>query len=63
VCDGGSATPTQTFVVVADLDDVDASQSSARLWTLQLTVPDTSQPNKTFKFSVTGRQQITPATP
>ncbi len=58
VCGGDSTT------VVADLDDAQAvgpGGSSGRKWTLDVTVPDGSQPSKTFEFSVDATQVVTPA--
>jgi hypothetical protein len=61
VCDGASTTPTESEVVVADLDAVTVGHGGAsRLWTLQLGVPDRSQPHDRFDFEITARQQVTP---
>jgi prepilin-type N-terminal cleavage/methylation domain-containing protein len=59
-CDGASTAPTETEVVVADLTEVAVDHGAPRLWTLQLTVPDGSQPHDRFAFEVTARQQVTP---
>jgi prepilin-type N-terminal cleavage/methylation domain-containing protein len=62
VCGVGSGTPTDSLVVVADLDTVTATNTSAspRRWTLDIAVPDRSQPNHQLEFSVTAHRQVTP---
>lgn len=56
-----SATPTvQTTVVVADVDRIPTVTTAGQVSTIEVTVPDKSEHDKTLTFSVGAHEAVTP---